>query len=92
MHFTLAISLPFVLYLTLLSFLILHSSNALSSPPLGSMMVDELVGMRVALAHKLEEAEEALKVLLAEHDLARQSTLNMYRSGHSLLTTLLCVI
>lgn len=49
-----------------------------------SMMVDELVGMRVALAHKLEEAEEALKVLLAEHDLARQSTLNMYRMNKQL--------
>lgn len=48
------------------------------------MMVDELVGMRVALAHKLEEAEEALKVLLAEHDLARQSTLNMYRMNKQL--------
>lgn len=44
-----------------------------------SMMVDELVGMRVTLSRKLEEAEEALKVLLAEHDLARQHTLNMYR-------------
>lgn len=49
-----------------------------------SMMVDELVGMRVTLSHKLEEAEEALKVLLAEHDLARQHTLNMYRMNKQL--------
>ena len=50
------------------------------------MMVDDLVGMRVTLARKLEEAEEALKVMLAEHDLARQHTLNMYRSGHGQVT------
>ena len=50
------------------------------------MMVDELVGMRVGLARQLEEAEEALRVMLAEHDLARQHTLNMYRSAHSLMT------
>lgn len=49
-----------------------------------SMMVDELVGMRVTLSRKLEEAEEALKVLLAEHDLARQHTLNMYRMNKQL--------
>lgn len=49
-----------------------------------SMMVDELVGMRVGLAHQLEEAEEALRVMLAEHDLARQHTLNMYRMNKQL--------
>ncbi|KAG0693514.1 Golgin-45 [Chionoecetes opilio] len=49
-----------------------------------SMLVDDLVGMRVGLGRRLEDAEEALRVLLAEHDLARQHTLNMYRMNKQL--------
>lgn len=43
------------------------------------MLVDDLVGYKVALMQKLEEAEEALKVIVDEHDLARQHVLNMYK-------------
>lgn len=44
-----------------------------------SMLVDELVGLRVGLTQQLKEAGEALRLLLDEHQLARQHVLNMYR-------------
>ncbi|KAK3895889.1 hypothetical protein Pcinc_000497 [Petrolisthes cinctipes] len=49
-----------------------------------SMLVDELVGLRVGLAQQLKEASEGLKLLLDEHQLARQHVLNMYRMNKQL--------
>nr|XP_045584111.1 uncharacterized protein LOC123746564 isoform X1 [Procambarus clarkii] len=49
-----------------------------------SMLVDELVSCKVILMQKLEEAEEALRVVIDEHDLARQHILNIYRMNKQL--------
>lgn len=49
-----------------------------------SMLVDDLVSWKVGLMRKLEEAEEALRVVMDEHDLARQHILNMYRMNKQL--------
>lgn len=49
-----------------------------------SMLVDDLVSCKVTLMRKLEEAEEALRVVIDEHDLARQHVLNMYRMNKQL--------
>ncbi|KAK4320314.1 hypothetical protein Pmani_008820 [Petrolisthes manimaculis] len=49
-----------------------------------SMLVDELVGLRVGLSQQLKEASEGLRLLLDEHQLARQHVLNMYRMNKQL--------
>ncbi|XP_042217616.1 golgin-45-like isoform X2 [Homarus americanus] len=49
-----------------------------------SMMVDELVGCKVSLMQRMMEAEEALRVVIEEHDLVRQHVLNMYRMNKQL--------
>lgn len=51
----------------------------LSVSLLGSMLVDELAGWKAALMRHIDEAEEALHVMMDEHDMARQHVLNMYR-------------
>lgn len=49
-----------------------------------SMLVDELAGWKAALMRHIDEAEEALHVMMDEHDMARQHVLNMYRMNKQL--------
>ncbi|XP_068224830.1 golgin-45 [Palaemon carinicauda] len=49
-----------------------------------SMLVDELASWKAVLAQRLEEAQEAVKMLMDEHDLARQHILNAYKMNKQL--------
>ncbi|XP_064081646.1 golgin-45-like isoform X1 [Macrobrachium nipponense] len=49
-----------------------------------SMLVDELASWKAVLSQRLEEAQEAVRILMDEHDLARQHILNTYRMNKQL--------
>ncbi|KAK7086768.1 Blzf1p [Halocaridina rubra] len=49
-----------------------------------SMLVDELASWKAVLTQRLDEAREALRMLMDEHDLARQHVLNTYKINKQL--------